>query len=55
MSVNVLFMDGSGHTIGNAIDLSIWRALGGRRTGSRSASTSSKRRRQLSGHREADY
>ena len=33
MSVNVLFMDGSGHTIGNSIDLSAWRALGGRSDG----------------------
>ena len=33
MSVNVLFMDGSGHTIGNSIDLSLWRALGGRSDG----------------------
>ncbi len=33
MSVNVLFMDGSGHTIGNSIDLSTWRALGGRSDG----------------------
>jgi prepilin-type N-terminal cleavage/methylation domain-containing protein/prepilin-type processing-associated H-X9-DG protein len=31
--VNVLFMDGSGHTIGNSIDLSMWRALGGRADG----------------------
>jgi hypothetical protein len=31
--VNVIFMDGSGHTIGNSIDLSIWRALGGRADG----------------------
>jgi prepilin-type N-terminal cleavage/methylation domain-containing protein/prepilin-type processing-associated H-X9-DG protein len=31
--VNVLFMDGSGHTIGNSIDLSTWRALGGRADG----------------------
>jgi prepilin-type N-terminal cleavage/methylation domain-containing protein len=32
-SVNVLLMDGSGHTIGDGIDLSIWRALGSRSDG----------------------
>ncbi len=32
-SVNVLFMDGSGHTIGNGIDLATWCALGGRADG----------------------
>lgn len=32
-SVDVLLMDGSGHTIGNGIDLATWRALGGRADG----------------------
>jgi prepilin-type N-terminal cleavage/methylation domain-containing protein/prepilin-type processing-associated H-X9-DG protein len=32
-SVNVLFMDGSGHSIGDSIDLSTWRALSGRADG----------------------
>ena len=32
-TVNVLFMDGSGHAIGDSIDLSTWRALGGRADG----------------------
>jgi prepilin-type N-terminal cleavage/methylation domain-containing protein/prepilin-type processing-associated H-X9-DG protein len=32
-SVNVLFMDGSGHTIGDSIDLTIWRSLSARADG----------------------
>jgi prepilin-type N-terminal cleavage/methylation domain-containing protein/prepilin-type processing-associated H-X9-DG protein len=32
-SVNVLFMDGSGHTIASSIDLETWRALGSRSDG----------------------